>query len=78
MDDVPEDVRIALEHLIQVASGHEIIVAGFVFHREGKFIVNFGNCGDHGDIRLFEELCRVRDESLAAGNVTYQPVHKVN
>lgn len=78
MPDIPESVQIALEHLLQVSSEASVVVAGFVFHREGKFIVNFGNCSDHGDVKLFEELCRIRDESLVSGNVTYQAVNKVN
>lgn len=77
-DNVPDNLKMAIEHLIQVGMAEGIVVAGFAFHKEGHFIINFGNCSDHGDLRLFEELCRMKDESIADGNFVSLPVHKVN
>lgn len=75
---VPDNVRLALEHLIQIADESGVIVAGFAFAKNGAFIINFGNCSDHGDVRLFERLCELRENSVANGTAFKMTVTKAN
>jgi hypothetical protein len=78
-DLLPPDTRDALEHLIRVATQDKVIVAGFAFSvGDAFFLLNFGNCTDHGDVRLYEELCRMKDEGVRTNKIVVLPVGKIN
>jgi hypothetical protein len=74
-----KEVQALIENLIRVASRNKVIVAGFAFAAEpSPMIFNFGNCGDAGDIRLYELLIKTFDVKRAQGGVTINPVTEVN
>lgn len=60
-----QEVMNLLENIIRVGRRNNIIVAGFAFSIESPMmLVNFGNCSDCGDIRLYERLVSLRNKQL--------------
>ena len=74
--ELPEEVKLALYHLLQVASKYNTIVAGFAFMGEPPAITSFGNCVDHADIKLYQGLCDMYEEKKRAGLVLVEDVQK--
>lgn len=74
-----QEVMNLLENLIRVAYRNKIIVAGFAFGITSPMLVNFGNCSDCGDIRLYEKLIGLRNKELEhGGEITKTLVDEVN
>jgi hypothetical protein len=66
--EIPDEVRAALENLIQVAQKHKVKIAGFAMRYEiSPFILNFGNVSDMGKLALYELLCEMADDKKAKG-----------
>lgn len=74
-----QEVMNLLENVIRVARRNNIIVAGFAFALEPAMLVNFGNCSDCGDIRLYEKFVSLRNEQLKhGGQIAKTMVDEVN
>lgn len=72
---LPEQVDMAIKHLLTVALAEGVLVAGFAFRGEpNSAMTNFGNCTDHSDIKLFEALCAKVQEKKALGMVLTEDV----
>ena len=74
---VPEEVRAAVEYLVQTAVKHKMLVAGFVFSANPPAIVNFGNCTDYTQASLYTSLCEVAERQRAAGHAMAETVGMV-
>ena len=74
--ELTEEVRLALYHLLQVASKNKVIVTGFTFTGDPPAITSFGNCTDHADIKLYQGLCDMYEEKKRAGLVLIEDVQK--
>lgn len=74
---IPLEVQSAAEMLLRVANRHKVIVAGYMFAAVPSFVVNFGNCVDAGDARLFQLLCEMHEKSVAAGAIVHIPVTEI-
>jgi len=74
--EVPPNTQAAIEHLIQVALEEKVVIAGFAFSIEPPSIVNFGNCRDAGELRLFTMLCQTINEKKSLGQVIVQIVER--
>lgn len=59
---IPEDLKLAINTLLEVANKNRTLIAGFAFRAQGKdgtFVCNFGNCTDSKEIAVFEQLCEI-------------------
>ena len=73
------EVITILENLIRVAKRNDITIAGFAFSAEHLMFINFGNCSDMGDLRLYETLLEFRNKQIEKGNAPQQQkVDEVN
>jgi hypothetical protein len=66
---IPEQTKLALAYLIQTAASEGVAVAGFAFRADPPVIISFGNCKDHGSLKLYEGLCELADKKKATGDV---------
>lgn len=74
-----QEVMNLLENVIRVARRNNIYVAGFAFSADSPMLVNFGNCSDCGDLKLFEKLISLRNKELErSGQITQTIVEEVN
>lgn len=74
-----QEVMNLLENIIRVGRRNNIIVAGFAFSIESPMLVNFGNCSDCGDIRLYEKLVNLRNAQIKNGlEIAQTMVDEVN
>lgn len=73
---LPDQTKSALTYLLQTASAEGVTVAGFAFKADPPAITNFGNCPDHGDIKLYELLCEMTRAKQAKGLVVAETVQK--
>ena len=80
-DNTPDDVKQALEQVIQTCAKHGALVAGFVWQAgDSPFIVRFGNVREEKKElnRLFSGLCELSSTKHAAGLVVHHKVGDVN
>lgn len=75
---IPEQTKLALNYLIQTAASEGVTVAGFAFKVDPPVLINFGNCTDSGDLKLYESLCGLASEKKASGQVISETVHLPN
>ncbi|HZS43377.1 MAG TPA: hypothetical protein VFA52_04300 [Candidatus Paceibacterota bacterium] len=71
---VSEEVRAAVEHLIQVGVKHKMLVAGFVFSANPPSIINFGNCTDYSKASLYNSLCELAERQRNSGHFCTETV----
>jgi hypothetical protein len=67
-----------IENLIRTASRHKIVIAGFAFSVEPPMVINFGNCSDAGELRLYERLVSMCQEKREKGEAISTTVGEVN
>jgi hypothetical protein len=77
MSKAYEDVQLAIENLIRVATRHKAIVVGFAFSSE-PFIMNFGNCKDAHELKLYERLVELCEEKRKKGQSVSHSVGEIN
>jgi DNA-binding ferritin-like protein (Dps family) len=77
MSTAYEEVQLALENLIRVASRHKAFVAGFAFSAE-PFLISFGNCSDVHEIKLYERLVELCEEKRKKGQSVRHIVGEIN
>jgi hypothetical protein len=77
MVNLPEKTHAALMYLLQQAAQEKVSIAGFAFGSEPPCFINFGNCKDYTNIKLYERLCEGVREKVAAGKFEKQPVGRV-
>lgn len=63
---IPEQTKLALNYLIQTAASEGVTIAGFAFRVTPPCLINFGNCSDSGDLKLYESLCGLASEKKAS------------
>ena len=74
---IPEEVKVALEYLLRVASKSHMAVAGFVFSSESLAVMNFGNCTGQSEVELFSQLCQMFAEHRTDGRIIHTKMGKV-
>jgi hypothetical protein len=74
---IPPNTKLAIEYLIRTAQAEGVAVAGFAFGT-APFIINFGNCKDWDDPKLYESLCKLAKRERDAGRALSEPVQEVN
>jgi len=80
MTDAQQDIQLAVEHLIRTASRHGLVACGFVFgfEKESQMIVNFGNCPDAGELKLYQAIVNLCNAQRAQGKVISVNVKEAN
>lgn len=53
-------------------------MAGFAFRADPPCLINFGNCRDCGELKLYESLCNLADKKRAGGQVLSEIVQLPN
>ncbi len=72
------EFKAKLEQLIREATRTNLYMAGFVFGTEPPIFINFGNCNDAGDLKLYQTLCDFHEKQLKKGVVKNEQVTEVN
>ncbi len=67
-----------IEDVLRFAKRNKVIVAGFAFSVNNPFVINFGNCTDAGDLRLYEKLVEMCDEKRNSGQSISSIVEEIN
>lgn len=78
MSDAQKLIQGMIEELLRVANRHKVVIAGFALSSDPLMIINFGNCTDSHDIKLYEKLCELAQEQRDAGHVQKTIVSEVN
>jgi hypothetical protein len=71
-------IKKQINDLILAAKYANIYIAGFAFSTDPPIFINFGNCADAGELRLYRILCDFRDKQLVRGAVETEKVTEVN
>ena len=67
MTDEQKVVQKAIEDLLRLAGRSKVAVCGFAFAAEPPMIVNFGNCTDAHDLKLYSTLVKMCEEKRKHG-----------
>jgi hypothetical protein len=78
MSKEQEEIQAHIEALMRLASRYKVVVCGFAFAAEPAMIVNFGNCNDAGELKLYEKLTSMCNEKRLAGQAKKITVGEVN
>jgi hypothetical protein len=73
-----QSVQFAIEDLLRLAKRRGIIVCGFAFTNNPPAVINFGNCADAAESKLYETLADVCKVQRAKGMVKKVSVEDVN
>ena len=73
-----QDVQFAIEGLLRLARRRGFIVCGFAFSLDPLSVINFGNCKDAHELRLYEKLVTLCENQRSKGAVTKVTVEEVN
>lgn len=64
-----EELKCAVDFLINTSTRLKVCVAGFVFGSDPLVLFNFANCKDGSEARLYDELCSMAEERRKVGAV---------
>ena len=73
-----QSVQFAIEDLLRLAKRRGIIVCGFAFTDNPPAIINFGNCADASELKLYELLTETCKVQRGRGMVNKVSVEDVN
>ena len=76
-----QEVINLIENLVRVTSRYGVVLVGFAFRFEedSPIFINFGNCSDAADIKLYEKLVEFREDQIKRGSEpTKMAVEEVN
>jgi hypothetical protein len=80
-DSTPEELKIAAEYFLRIATKHGALVTGFAFGADPAFLMKFGTVSDEGEEleRLHKMLCQMVRNKVKEGKVvTHDVVSGVN
>ena len=71
-------IQFAIEDLLRLAKHRGIVICGFAFTDDPPGIINFGNCSDAAEPKLYEtlvEICKIQRDKGMVNKVSVEDVN---
>lgn len=80
MENLPDDLRIAYETFVLVATKHKMLVAGMMVGSEPISITVIGNATERGRdfAKLLREFAKIVEDKTDKGQIHVPPARNVN